>query len=100
MIYYTQLIYIKEGKQDLFEAFENTVLPLLEKYDGQLLLRIRPAADAVLASSVEPPYEVHLVSFPAKINFDSYMSDESRKLALPLKDQSVLRVVLIEGHAG
>jgi hypothetical protein len=70
---------------------------LLAKYAGELLLRIRPNSDAVISAAAEVPYEIHIVSFPAKANFDAYVADESRKLALHLKNESVVRVLLIEG---
>lgn len=97
MVWYTQLIYIKQGKEEIFHEYENKVLPLLAKYEGTLSLRIRPDANSIIASSGEVPYEVHLVSFPGKTNFNNYIADESRKAALALKDESVLRVFLIEG---
>jgi hypothetical protein len=99
MVCYTQLIYIKQGKEEIFHEYENKVLPLLSKYEGTLLLRIRPDEKSIIAASGDTPYEIHLVSFPGKTNFNNYLADESRKAALPLKDESVLRVLLIEGSA-
>lgn len=43
MLYYTQIIFVKEGKQDVFNEFEGQVLPLLKRHKGELLYRIRPA---------------------------------------------------------
>ncbi len=97
MIFYTQLIYVKPGEEKVFQEFEDKVLPLLKKYGGTLLLRVRPDENSIIASATEVPYEIHLVSFPGRKNFEDYAADETRKSALPLKDESILRATLIEG---
>lgn len=97
MIYFTQLIFIKPGREGTFAAFEDHVLPLLARYEGRLLYRVRPAADAMLHSELGQPYEVHLVSFPGESNFQGYMNDAERQRYLDLKNDSVERVLLIQG---
>lgn len=42
MIYVTQLIYVREGHEADFERFEAIVLPRLNAYRGELILRLRP----------------------------------------------------------
>jgi hypothetical protein len=97
MIYLTQLIYVKEGHEDTFFEFENMVLPLLWKYKGQLLLRIRPTSSTFVGNSIEPPFEIHLVAFENEEGLEQYQRDETRKSYLHLKEQSVKSVVLIKG---
>lgn len=97
MIYLTQLIYIQEGQEETFYEFENVVLPLLWKYNGQLLLRLRPANSTFVANSIEPPFEIHLVAFETEEGLEQYQQDEVRKSYLHLKEQSVKSVVLIKG---
>ena len=72
MMYYTQLIFIKPGCENDFHAFEDKVLPLLKAHSGELLYRIRPAESAFIESSGELPYELHLVTFKSKADFESY----------------------------
>jgi len=55
MIYLTQLIYVREGCDERFRAFEDRVLPLLTKHKGELVLRLRPASDAKIAGTAEMP---------------------------------------------
>ncbi len=98
MIYYTQLIYIKAGKEDSFLAFEEKVLPLLQKYNGKLIFRFRPTQESVVSTSGPIPYEVHLVGFDSKHDLANYANDETRKRFLHLKEDSIERVVLIEGE--
>jgi hypothetical protein len=99
MLYYTQVIFVKEGKQDQFNLFESYVLPLLKKYNGTLIYRVRPADDAVIESTVGHPYELHLVTFPVKEDFVAYSQDKERLQYMHLKEGSIEKVVLIEGRA-
>lgn len=97
MLYFTQLIYIKDGQEEVFHQFEDYVLPLIEKYKGQLMLRIRPSADAFIEHHIDKPYEVHLVKFDTEQDFLNYQRDETRKQVIHLKEQSVESAVLIQG---
>jgi uncharacterized protein (DUF1330 family) len=99
MLYYTQLIYIKKGREEVFHRFEDAVLPLLKKHGGELVYRLRPDAGSVIASLGEPPYEIHLVTFENKEGFESYKNDPARAACMSLKNESVERMVLIEGQA-
>jgi uncharacterized protein (DUF1330 family) len=97
MLYYTQLIFIKEGQQEFFHQFEDLVLPLLPKHGGELLLRLRPDKNSYIGNNSISPYEVHLVSFPSKDSFEFYLNDPERAKYISLKNQSIEKVVLIEG---
>lgn len=98
MIYLTQLIYIKEGQEKAFHAFEDVAIPIISKYKGVLLLRLIPGEDAVVEATLEKPYEIHLVSFPSEADFESFAQDEERKQFLHLKEQAIREVWLIQGH--
>ena len=50
MIYITQLIYIKKGQENIFDEFEAVAIPIISKYNGQLLLRIRPTEHSMVCS--------------------------------------------------
>jgi hypothetical protein len=45
MIYITQLIFVKEGKEEIFLEFENYAIPLMEKYNGKIIYRLRPSKE-------------------------------------------------------
>jgi hypothetical protein len=98
MLFITQLIYILEGQETVFNQFEDIAIPIISKYNGQLLLRVRPGQDAYIASHVEKPYEIHLVSFETETDFVNFMQDEERKGFLHLKEQSIKSVLLIKGE--
>jgi hypothetical protein len=98
MIYYTQIIFLKTGQEDIFNEFEEKVLPLLNRHNGKLLYRIRPAKTCVIATGWGYPYEIHLVSFLSRKDFEAYRDDKERLQYLHLKDQSVEKILLIEGN--
>jgi len=97
MLYITQLIYIKQGQENVFHQFEDVVIPTILKYNGQLLLRVRPTENTFIETNIEKPYEIHLVEFATENDFDNFMKDEERKRFLHLKEQSINSVTLIKG---
>ncbi|MEO7834826.1 MAG: DUF1330 domain-containing protein [Ginsengibacter sp.] len=97
MLYITQLIYIKEGQEKVFDQFEDIAIPTILKYNGQLLLRVRPTENAFIESNIEKQYEIHLVEFTTENDFDNFMKDKERKRFLLLKEQSIKSVTLIKG---
>ncbi|MDP9046732.1 MAG: DUF1330 domain-containing protein [Bacteroidota bacterium] len=97
MIYYTQLIFIKPGREHEFHAFEENVLPLLKRHNGELVYRIRPDNRAFVESSRELPYEIHLVTFVSKGDFEDYKNDPQRLEFIEMKSRSVEKIILIEG---
>lgn len=97
MLFITQLIYIREGQENIFHQFEDFVIPVISKYKGQLLLRIRPADNTFIQCSIEKPYEIHLVAFDSEKDFQAFTKDEQRKQFLNLKDESIKSVLLIKG---
>jgi hypothetical protein len=99
MIYYTQLIFIKLGCEQEFHAFEEKVLPLLKEHNGKLVYRIRPDKSAFVESSRELPYEIHLVTFNSKADFEGYKIDPKRLSFMEMKNNSVKEIILIEGFA-
>ena len=97
MIYITQLIYLKDNEELVFQQFEDIAIPIISKYNGQLLLRIRPEESSIIEMNIERPYEIHMVQFDTDINFQKFMHDEDRKKFLHLKEQSIKSAMLIKG---
>jgi len=97
MIFLTQLIYIKEGQENVFHQFEEIAMPLISKYNGRLLLRVRPDNNSFIENSIEKPYEIHLVEFDTEQDFENFRLDEERRKFLYLKEQSVQTTLLIKG---
>jgi hypothetical protein len=97
MIYITQLIYIKEGEEKTFNEFEEIAIPAIQRYNGRLLLRVRPQAKQIIESNIPIPYEIHLVEFEADSDFENFKTDKERESYLHLKEQSVQSILLIKG---
>jgi uncharacterized protein (DUF1330 family) len=97
MVYITQLIYVQEGQEETFDAFEKVAIPLIAKYNGKLLFRVRPSEKAYIENQIEKPYEIHLVEFDAEQDFQNFMKDEERKKFLHLKEQSIKASILYKG---
>ena len=97
MIYITQLIYINEGQENVFDQFEDIAIPTIAKYNGRLLLRIRPKGSSFIAGAMDKPYEIHLVEFDNEQDFENFRQDEERKKFLSLKEQSVKSSIQIHG---
>lgn len=98
MLYITQLIYLNEGQEAVFDQFEAFAMPLISKYNGQLMFRLRPDAEDFIEANVEKPYEIHLVRFPAEADFQAFMRDEERKRFLHLKEQAIRAGFLVKGE--
>ncbi len=97
MTYYTQILFVKEGQEGIFHAFEDQVLPLLQRFGGELVYRVRPPKPSVVTTTLGYPYELHIVTFPTETDFQAYRDDPQRRQYLHLKNDSINRVLLIEG---
>jgi hypothetical protein len=98
MLYFTQIIFIKGGRQDQFNLFESHVLPLLKKYNGTLVYRVRPDDNSVIETTFSNnPYELHVITFPVRTDFEGYRDDPERLQYLSLKEESIEKALLIEG---
>jgi uncharacterized protein (DUF1330 family) len=98
MIYITQLIYIVPGQEKVFRQFEDIAIPIIARYNGRLLLRVRPEDGAFIELNMDKPYEIHLVDFDSEQNFRNFSQDEERKRFLHLKEQSIKASILILGN--
>ncbi|MGG9972011.1 DUF1330 domain-containing protein [Ferruginibacter sp. SUN002] len=98
-IYITQLIYLHDGEEKSFHEFENIAIPIIAKYNGKLLLRVRPTEKEIIVSKTDHPYEIHLVEFATEKDFENFLHDEERKQFTHLKEKSIKTVLLIKGQA-
>jgi uncharacterized protein (DUF1330 family) len=97
MIYITQLIYINENQEDIFNEFESHAIPIIPKYNGELVIRVRPSENDFIEISIEKPYEIHIIKFESEFDFKCFMEDEERKSFLHLKEKSIKESFLIKG---
>lgn len=99
MIYITQLVYVVQGKEKVFDEFEDIAIPAISRYNGKLLFRVRPQIDDFIELNMEAPYEIHLVTFDEESDFKNFGRDEERKKFLHLKEESIRSVLLIQGNS-
>lgn len=97
MIYLTQLIFVKKGKEAVFHKFEDFAIPLMEKYNGKIIYRIRPEEDNFIAGEKEKPYEIHFISFDSEADLKRFLKDDSRLKLVHLKEESVKSIFLVKG---
>ena len=97
MIYITQLIYIIPGQEEIFNQFEDIAIPIISKYNGRLLFRVRPAENSYIEHHIDKPYEIHFVEFDTQQDFENFKQDEERKKFLHLKEQSIKASILVQG---
>ena len=87
MIYITQLIFVKQGKEDIFIQFEEFAIPLMEAYGGKMIYRLRPGNEAYISRAKNPPYEIQFISFDSEIDLHNFMQDEQRLEFMQLNPQ-------------
>lgn len=97
MLYFTQIVFIRDNKEYEFNVFESHVLPLLHKHGGELVYRVRPTKDCVIETSMGYPYEIHIVTFATQQEFLGFMNDEERVKYIQLKENAIEKVLLIAG---
>ena len=73
------------------------MIPLMEKYGGKVLYRIRPEKEAFINQVDETPYEIHFVSFENEAQLNQYIADGSRKKYIHMKEESVESMLLVKG---
>ena len=97
MIYITQLIFIKKGKEKVFIEFEDFAIPLMEKYGGKMIYRLRPDKNSFISSTKEEPYEIHFISFNSEEELSAFMNDDSRLSFIHLKEEAIKSTILTIG---
>lgn len=96
----TLFYYLNEGCEADFLKYEEAVLPILEKYNGRLLYRIRPSRDSfIYPPGEEQPYEVHVVTFGSKQDFLEYKNDPERQKYIELGSRAIKKIKMIAATA-
>ena len=69
MVYITQLLFVKKGKESVFLEFEEQVIPLMTIHKGRVLYRIRPTKETYV--SFEEELEAVFCSSSQALKLDS-----------------------------
>ncbi|NMH89235.1 DUF1330 domain-containing protein [Flavivirga algicola] len=98
MVYLTVLLFIKKGKEDVFNEYEALVLPIIKDYNGKLIYRVRPTQDNFISSEDELPYEIHFISFETNGDFLNFINDNKRKRFEKLKVDAIKSTFITKGE--
>ena len=98
MVFITNIIYLNPGQEQVFEEFEKVAIPIIGKYNGRMLARIRPDKDAFIEQIIESPYEVHLCEFESEKDFQAFLKDEGRTQFLHMREQAIKSNILVKGE--
>jgi hypothetical protein len=88
MIYITQLIYIVPGQEKIFNQFEDIAIPIIPKYNGQLLLRVRPNDNSFIEYHIDKHFEIHFVEFDTEQDFENFKQD--KKIVLRISPRHLI----------
>ena len=91
-------MFIKEGKEHVFNEYESSVLPILKDYNGKLMYRIRPRKEDFIEFEGEKPYELHLISFETNVDFTNFINDDKRKSFEKVKEECIRSTFIIQGQ--
>ena len=92
--YYTVLIYIQDGKQSLFRAYEEQAMPLMRRHGGRVEFMMTSES---ASGAYDLPDEIHVLSFASPEGFSHYRQDPDVVALAPLREESVQRAVFIPG---
>lgn len=98
MIYITALLFVQEGKEELFQDYERRVLPLLKDFNAEILYRIRANKEKSVSLVKKLPYEVHILEFQTETDFKNYLNDDRRKAFEHLKNEAIKSTFVIKGE--
>lgn len=85
-------LYVREGQEAAFDAFENLALKRLGGYQGRLIVRMRCSGRA---TNEREPYEFHLLSFPSEAAFGSFVAS-----GVPFQEERervILKTTIVTG---
>lgn len=98
MIYITQLIHLKSGLEEIFNQFEAIVIPLIPKYNGELMIRMKVDNSAIIDSNIKNPNEIHIVKFESDKDLSNFLQDKDRLKFLNMKTESIESEIIIIGE--
>ncbi len=98
MIYLTQMIFVHEGREHVFNEFENIAIPLMAEHEGKMIYRMKPTKDVFITANEEVPYEIHFLSFPDDSSLQNFLKDERRTSFVHLKNESIRTSYIIKGE--
>jgi uncharacterized protein (DUF1330 family) len=77
LLYILVRLWIHEGRETEFEAYESKVARIMARYGGVIERAIRTSKASEEGS--DEPFEVHVLKFPSRELYDAYLNDAERR---------------------
>lgn len=87
-------LWIRHGQEAAFEAYERDAAPLMARHGG----RIESAVRVEPGGAGDPPFEVHVVSFPDLAAADSYAADPETLKLRSRRAEIIARTEVLAGR--
>jgi len=87
-------LWLKDGDVTRFEAFERDAALRMAKYGGHIERAIRIDE---YDGKADPPFEVHVVSFPDRSAFRAYQEDPNTHNLASLRSEIISRSSVLAG---
>lgn len=97
-LYVLVRLWIRDGQEARFEAYERKVFRLAVRYGGAIERVIRRAGSTSTES--EPPFEVHVVRFPSEERYEAYRRDPDRDALAAERAEVIARSDVLVGFDG
>jgi hypothetical protein len=94
-------LWIRPGQEGAFETFEREAASIMARHGGridQAVRLTRPERGEADAGVGEPPFELHIVSFPDQAAFAAYDADSATIALRSRRDLIIARTVSAAGR--
>jgi len=97
-VYVVVRLWVQEGNQPKFEAYERKVSRIMARYGGVIERAVR-RTEAVSPES-DPPFEVHVLRFPSRELYDAYRGDAERRALAAERTDVITSTDVLVGEEG
>jgi antibiotic biosynthesis monooxygenase (ABM) superfamily enzyme len=97
-VYVLVRLWIREGLEAEFEAYERKVCRIMARYGGVIERTIRPARTVSQESG--PPFEIHVLRFQSQALYEAYRADSERAALSEERVATITHSEALVGIAG
>jgi uncharacterized protein (DUF1330 family) len=97
-VYVVVRLWIREGRELEFEAYERKVARIMARHGGGIEQAIRVLTAGLSAS--EEPFEVQVLKFPSQVSFQAFQEDAERHALASDRADVVTRTEVFVGVQG
>lgn len=84
------LLWVKAGQEELFAEYEDRALEIASGHGVVILSRVRGNEPS------EMPYEVQVLQFPSRVEFQAFMDDPSRLNLTYMRNEAIAKTEVID----